>query len=227
MIILGTLLLVTAILIILVIVISLNSKRKFVTVKITHWLLIIYVGVLLLSFPFASLLTNDSMTSREKVGDLEEDQDWTRFYTALGEGKLEQLKSWQLINEKSYDYSNQSLKVEITGPVSPVYVERKDRDDGKIEALVYTNGLIVSGYDFSDKLVPINFRLENDTFSVLHPEHQSINLSIVRNEFTINQFTGQQAINDVSRVGNMEVYLKVPKSLQLNGTNVDFQYVKE
>ncbi|QED46254.1 hypothetical protein [Cytobacillus dafuensis] len=225
--ILMTLLPVTAILIILVIVLSLNSKRKFVTVKMTHWLLIIYVGVLLLSFPFASLLTNDSMTSREKVEDLDEVQDWTRFYTALEAGDIEQLESGQVINEKIYDYSNQSLKVEITGLVKPVYVERKDLDDGIIEALVYTNGFYVSGYDFSDKLVPINFRLENDTLSVLYPDQQTINLSIVRNEFTINQFTGQQAFNDVSGIGNMEVYLKVPKSLQLNGTNVDFQFVKE
>lgn len=206
-----------------------NKKSKFVTLKITHWLLIIYVGVLLLSIPLVTLLTNDTISSREKVEDWNEERELSHFYTAIHEGNVEQLGSRHLINEEAYDYGNQSLNIRSNSGIDiSINVERTDRNDGKIEALVYTNGLIISGYDFSDMLVPINFRLVGDTLEVIHPEHQSINIAIVRNEFTINQFTGQKPINDVAGGGQLEVYLKIPQSLQINEEpNVHIQYVNE
>ncbi|WNS75856.1 hypothetical protein RRV45_02145 [Bacillus sp. DTU_2020_1000418_1_SI_GHA_SEK_038] len=106
-------------------------------------------------------------------------------------------------------------------------MERKDDDDGVIEARVYTDGMIVGGFDFSNKITPVNFRLNDDTLNINYPSHQIINISVARKEFTINQFTGQHPINDVIGDGVLAVYLIIPKSLQLQSPNADFQYVNE
>lgn len=223
-----TLLLVAMMIILIMIVTSMKAKRKFITVKVTHWLLIIYIGVLLLSMSFVHLITNNSINSREKVENWDEDQGWSKFFAAMHKGKLDLLDSNQLINEKIYNYENPLLNMKITGSDDQIYVERKDQDDGKIEARVYTNGLYISGYDFTDKIVPVNFQLMGETLNVLYPGLQTIDISVAGSEFTINQFTGQNRMNGINSRGQLAVYLKIPKSLQLNGDpNVNIQYVKE
>ncbi|KAB2329973.1 hypothetical protein F7731_21155 [Cytobacillus depressus] len=220
-----TLLPIAGTIILAMIVVSMIAKGKMITVKVTHWLLIIYVGFLLLSMLFVSVVKKDDITSREKVEDLNEAHDI--IYNALNEGKLDQLESRHLISEKTFDYVNNTLNIGITGNDDRIFVERKADDDGKIEARVYTDGLIVGGYDFTDKIIPVQFRLTEDTLDVMHPEHQIIDISVVRKEFTINQFTGQTAINDVSGDARLVVYLKIPKSLQLNGPSADFLYIND
>ncbi|MEH7345045.1 hypothetical protein V7122_14425 [Bacillus sp. JJ1532] len=225
--IMGTLLLFAAFIILVMIVTSLNAKRKFITVKVTHWLLMIYVGVLLISGFYLALLPQDRAASREAKENWNEDWARDHFYNSLHEGNVDQLEGRQLIHAKTYDYAKNTLNIEITGYADRIYVERKDDDDGVIEARVYTDGLIVGGFDFSNKIPPVNFGLNDDRLNINYPNHQIINISVARKEFTINQFTGQHPINDVIGDGVLAVYLIIPKSLQLQSEIADFQYVNE
>ncbi len=203
-----------------------NMKRKVVTVKITHWLLLIYGAVLLLSIPFVTLLANDPALGRERVENWNEEQSWSNLYNALQTGNIEQLEPHNLLYQDSFDYDKQLLTVRKSDENGAIFVERKEVDDGKIEAFVLTNGLIVGGYDFTDKLTPNKIQLVDDTLRVFNPSNK-IEISIMREEFTINQFSGQSPINDVSSI-QLEVYLKIPKSLELvdGGLGV-VQYVNE
>ncbi|WP_066295192.1 hypothetical protein [Bacillus sp. FJAT-29937] len=221
------LLLIAAFIILVMIVTSLNAKRKIITVKVTHWLLIIYVGVLLLSAFYLTLWPQDREASRETKENWNEDLVRDHFYNSLFEGKVDQLEGRQLINAKNYDYANNTINIEITGYDYRIFVERKDDDDGVIEARVYTDGLIVGGFDFTNKITPVNFRLNDDTLKINYPSHQMINISVARKEFTINQFTGQHPINDVIGDGALAVYLIIPKSLQLQSQVANIQYVNE
>lgn len=200
---------------------------KFVKVKVTHWLLMIYGAVLLLSIFFVNLIVDNPALGREKVENWNEDHNWSYLYNTLHNGNIDQLEPQNLLYEETFEYGKQSLSIQTDeGTGANIFVERKDADDGKIEAFVFTNGIIVAGYDFTDKLVPNKFQLVGDTLRVLNPQNR-IEISIMREEFTINQFTGQRPINDVSSI-QLEVYLKIPKSLEINdGGNVVIEYVNE
>ena len=211
----------------IVVFIRINKKSRLVTVKITHLLLMIYGAVLLLSMFLVTFIADNPALGREKVENWKEERNWSNLYNTLHEGKIDQLESRNLLYEKTINYGEQSLVLQTNdGSGSNIFVERKDVDDGKIEVFVFTSGLIVAGYDFSDKLIPYQFQLDGETLKVLNPQNR-IEISIMREEFTINQFTGQRPINDVSSM-ELEVYLKIPKSLQLNdGGNVFIQYVNQ
>ena len=73
----------------------------------------------------------------------------------------------------------------------------------------------------------MNFRLIDDTLNINNSDHQIINISVARKEFTINQFTGQHPINDLGGDGQLAVYLIILKSLQLQSPHADFQFVNE
>ncbi|MBY0121256.1 hypothetical protein [Bacillus sp. S/N-304-OC-R1] len=223
-----TLLLIAAFFIFVSMFSIMNLKRKLFTVKVTHWLLIIYVGVLLLSGLYIMLVTKVNVINGEKIEN--KNDSWDRvsqFHTILYEGRTNELASRQLLKAESYDFNQNLLNIGITGYDKIIYVERKDIDDGKIEARVYTDGIIVSGFDFSQHIKPVNFHMNDDTLKITYPDHQKINISVVRKEFTINQFTGQNPINDINGDGQLAVYLIIPKSLQLHSDVAQFQYVQD
>lgn len=97
---------------------------------------------------------------------------------------------------------------------------------GKITLLKIISGFI-NGFDFSPHIKPVNFHMNDDTLNITYPDHQKINISVVRKEFTINQFTGQNPINEMNGDGQLAVYLIIPKSLQLHSENAQFQYVRD
>jgi len=195
---------------------SINAKRKFVTLKVTHWLLIIYVGVLLLSMIAANIMKNQTPISVERFSKEEILRNYGEFTEALNNGEIEQLKANHLLKLSSFEYDQPMLDVLSTGiGAVTIYVERKDIDDGTIEAYAFQSGLYINGLDFSEKMVPPNFSLYSNKFEVIIP-HENIDVSIIKNEFTVTQFFGGGVMFEGLDQGDYVVYLQVPKSLKVS-----------
>lgn len=210
-------------------VILMRLRVKFVTVKITHWLLIIYIGLLLLLMAIVPFLSGDETIRREKFREVDSEQPGSNLLGALSKGEIGQIDSKYLVMEKNFDYDNPVLTILSNRDWDPtIYVERKTSDDGKIEAFVYSSGLIIDGYDFTEHLIPINFGLEEETLTIYHPGQQDINISMVKNEFTVNQFKEQKENSD-KYFGHEEkaIYLRIPKSLKLSKVPNDLIFVGE
>ncbi|MDM5294678.1 hypothetical protein QUF81_16085 [Peribacillus simplex] len=189
---------------------------KFATPKVTHWLLFIYIGVLLLGTAFVPFIIDDSMSQKgmEKVVDT--DRELSDLYSNLNKGEIDQVDAKYLMKERNFsNHQNKTIKVKYSNSDgSQILVERKTNNDDTIEAFIFGNGLIIDGYDFSRKLKPYHLELTDDTLTINLLQQQDINLIITKADFPIRQFTGESIINP-SFSTDQVVYLRIPNNLEL------------
>lgn len=69
--------------------------------------------------------------------------------------------------------------------VLTVFVERKASNDNKIEAFIFSNGLIIGDYDFSQILKHYHLELKGQILTINSPKQQDIKISIAQNEFPV------------------------------------------
>lgn len=198
-------------------------RRRYVSVKITHWLLMGYTGLLIIAMAIAPFMITD--LPKRATASTGADQE---IYRHLSNGEIESIDPEFLVLKKTFDYENSSLTISsnrVEGNL--IYVERKEKNDGKIEGYVYNSGLNINGYYFSDKLTPIDFKLENDILTVQHPNQQNIKLAMVQKEFTIKQFNGQKQ-NSVTTGPDIEgIFLRVPKNIEISNKYSNLIFVGE
>ncbi|MFE4133116.1 hypothetical protein [Peribacillus sp. YIM B13482] len=189
---------------------------KFATPKVTHWLLFIYIGILLLGTAFVPFIIDDSMSQKgmEKVVDT--NRELSDLYSNLNKGEIDQVDAEYLMKERNFsNYQNHTIKVKSSnGDGSQIFVERKTNNDDTIEAFIFGNGLIIDCYDFSRKLKPYHLELMDDTLTINLPQQQDINLIITKADFPIRQFTGESILNP-SFSTDQVVYLRIPNNLEL------------
>lgn len=194
-----------------------KAWKRFVTVKMTHWLLMSYVGLLLIAMvivPFISTDLPDQVSASE--------QSRNEFYQHLGNGKIGSINPEYIAQHKTFDYENSTLKISsnrIDGTL--IYVERKDTNDGEINCFVYKRGLIINGFNFTDKLAPIHLELNKNTMNIHQPPPQDISLAMVKKEFTINQFSVENLNNETMEPDQQVIYLRVPKDLEISNDQVN------
>ena len=205
-----------------------NAKRKFVNVKITHWLLIIYVGALLLSLIAAPFIINQTTINQERYSREEILREYGEFNAAINNGEIEQLKEKNLLKISSYPYDQPSLEIITNGIGSTsIYVERKKIDDGMIEAYAFQSGMYINGIDFSGKMVPPRFNLYLDKFEVNIP-HENISIAINKNEFPITQFLGGGVMYESLDSGQFVIYLQIPQSLKVfSNTGMELHFIED
>lgn len=210
---------------------SINKRKKFVTVKITHWLLLIYAGVLFLSMAAAPFVADGKLHARETVSEKELSQADNQLHQALRRGKVEDIDEKYLVNQKNFDnYQGKTLEIDtIYGNVPELYVERKQVDDGKIEVFCYASALTIDTLDFTDMAgEPLSYVLENNILTIKPPKEREVKVSIVKNEFTINQFTEAREIGSHIIVNSPYLYMRIPKTLELiEGTEMSAIFVGE
>ncbi|MGG3495570.1 hypothetical protein ABES08_07125 [Peribacillus simplex] len=189
---------------------------KFTTPKVTHWLLFIYISVLLLGTAFVPFIIDDSMSQKGMDKVVDTDRELSDLYSNLNKGEIDQVDAEYLMKERNFsNYQNQTIRVKSSnGDGSQIFVERKTNNDDTIEAFIFGNGLIIDGYDFSRKLKPYHLELMDDTLTINLPQQQDINLIITKADFPIRQFTGESILNP-SFSTDQVVYLRIPNNLEL------------
>lgn len=215
-----------------IIFVKMSKGKKRITVKVTHWLLYIYVGVLLLSMCLFLFLSNQMIEGRERVSKDQIHAEIEEFHKALREGNLEKLASQNLLKHSSFPYQQPTLKINYDSThYSQIYVERKTIDDGMIDAYVYAHGPVIGGYVSTDRLKPLRIAVSDadSTLTILsHVERQEINVSIMKNEFPINQFSNQTKFFDIELHEEPAVYIQIPKGVELiENQDLDLIYVGE
>jgi hypothetical protein len=199
-----------------VLIFMVRFAGKFATPKVTHWLLFIYIGVLLLGTAFVPFIIDDSMSQKgtEKVVDT--DRELSDLYSHLTKGEIDQIDAKYLLKESNFsNHEIQIIKVESSNDEgSQIFVERKTNNDDTLEAFIFGNGLIIDDYDFSSILKPYHLELIDDTLTINLPQQQDINLIITKADFPIRQFTGESNI-DTSFSSDQVVYLRIPDNLKL------------
>lgn len=206
-----------------------NRRGKFVTVKVTHWLLCIYTGVLLLATAFVPFILDDTIRL-EKVNQEDIGRASSNFYANISQGKIAQIDKMYIAVDKSFDdYQGQTLRVASSSEYLPeVFVERKTSDDDKVEVYIFDTGLIIDGIDLYENLKPYKVQFIENTLTIIPPEEQSIKISMARDDFPIRQFTGESIINDTFNSRDTVVYLRIPKDVEIiKDDDVFLEYIEE
>jgi hypothetical protein len=202
--------------------------NKFITIKITHWLLIIYIGVLLLSTAIIPFISDERM-ERDTKEQVDIDKAMNELDKNLREGKLDQIDDQYFLKKNIFtDYKSQTLRIVSRSEYGPqIFVKRQKSNDSTIESFTYVNGFYIGGDDFSDKLIPYKLELSEDKLTIT-PKEQNIRLSISIASFPVRQFTGESIFNHSFSSGDQVLYLHIPSDLQLQADEgIMLEYVGE
>ena len=99
---------------------------SIITIKITHWLLIIYIGVLLLSTAIIPFISDERM-ERDTKEQVDIDKAMNELDKNLREGKMDQIDDQYFLEKNIFtDYKNQSLRIVSRSEYGPqIFVKRQ------------------------------------------------------------------------------------------------------
>ncbi|WP_404332652.1 hypothetical protein [Mesobacillus maritimus] len=205
--------------------IAVKIGKKYLTIKITHWLLLIYVGVLVLASIDVPLFAQEhNQIERIDYKDSEDgvNDPFSEIFSKLSDGQFAEIDPAYLQEKMSFDdYPNNSIKIVSNTNNGPqIFVERVEKDVSTIEVAIYSTGLVVDGLDFSSLLKPSQVEL-TESILTINSIYQEFNFAIAGNGYPIRQFTGESMFEHHSfRSGDSFVYLRIPRDLEIDG-NVD------
>lgn len=188
--------------------------KKYMTLKVTHTLLVIYLTILVLATAFVPFFT-DNINSKELVEQEEMDQALSNIYRDLYEGNFMNIDPKYLVKVNNFeDYKGKSLHITTNSDALPQILVERSSAETNISVFMYMNGLIIDGFDFTDKLKPYQMDLQGNTLSIIAP-NQHIRISATRSAFPVRQFTGETMTNHFFSSGGQFIYLRVPKDIEL------------
>jgi hypothetical protein len=216
-----------AVLVLLIFIFAFMLKvwRRYITVKMTHWLLLVYLGVLILAMAITPFISTDFPVQAKGKED-----EWLDLFKDLHNGAYDRVDSKYIVQSEVFEYHHHTIRIATNREEdnTSIYVERKDTNDGKIESFVYNTGFNVNGYQFTDILAPVHLEVTSDTLEMNHPATQNITIAIAKKEFPITQFNGGKRLN-VTTMGpdNQAIYLRIPADMEINTSHPNLIYVKK
>lgn len=188
----------------------------------------IYFVLLLLLVPLSALLPQDDFVQSSKDGDKEllitqAPRDWSvdsRKYHIPLDGRFEEQSGLYKNSSQTFPADSNSITLESTANTGyqPIYIERKDSADGKIEVSSYVAPHYADSIDFTRIVSPPRISLEKGILTIEAPSQQSLQFKSLSNSFTVNQFMQKdQNIREgnSSVFGGKAVYIRIPKNLEI------------
>ncbi|CEG26519.1 hypothetical protein [Bacillus sp. B-jedd] len=194
---------------------SKSGKIRLGNPKVTHWLLLCYIGILLAA-NLASPLMKEEKAGGGRVSMRDIERENSDFYQKIYEGKQEQIDEKYLykkdtIKDLSFDKLNLTTEAEF-GP--QIIVERDSSLKNQIEIYSYRNPLFIDGFDFTEKIKALGYQIKGNNLEI-SPEEVKVDIGILSNSFTSRQFTGEKINDHMIQGGDSMIYMKIPDSLSL------------
>lgn len=191
-----------------------RTGKKYMNVKITHWMVIIYLIVLLLSSAAIPFFSKD-LTIKKVTDQNELDLNTDKLYTDLYSGDMEKVDPDYLIKKEQFRIvKNESINIVSNSEYGPrVLIEKgNNEDENSIEINIYSEQLLIDGIDFSEKRKPYELDLNNNTLTI-NPTYQHLKISIASNPFPVRQFTDETIFSHGFTSGDQIIYIKAPKEV--------------
>lgn len=206
-----------------VVLLAVYYMRKSLSVKITHWLLLIYTSVLLLATVivlFGTDIENISLSHANEAQERDISKASSEFSEAIENGKSPVVDSKYIVEEKSFVVDSSVLTINTNWEHSPnVVVERIQNDQRSIKAQVYSfSNYTADGYDLTDRVIPPVVKLSKNQLLISGPGFKEANLSVATKEFPISQFEkGRQSFSNLgfSSMEHYVIYLQVPEGVEI------------
>lgn len=205
--------------------------RLYMNVRRIIWLLAGY-GLLLLIATVIAYAVSPEITAELEIPYAELEKEYQAFYQAVHEGDIEAIKAYSNMEKHwEFPYTDKQLTVtngENEHVAGRILVERKQVNDGLIEASVYRSRSVTTSkgaytIDFSDEIPLFDLELADGTLSMSKSEKIELTYATFKKEFTINQFTGEggRGFGSATFWGEHVLYLQIPKDLELDSQYFD------
>lgn len=197
-----------------------------------------YTAILFIALIVFYMLPSENFIYKEKDSQKNidnENQVVQDFYDALQKGKVDKVKGVYKNGQWNFNLSENKLTIATSGgePFAlSIYVQRKDTNDNKIEAVHYSTATLLEGVNISDKIIAPEVELKGNQLNVMMPKQQDIQFVKFIEEFTVRQFSKGKKVEDIDYnttrmiLGTRVLYLRIPKDVQLtfDSNKVNVQY---
>jgi hypothetical protein len=171
-------------------------------------------------FPAAMAGRPESVDGVRKLGE------WQFSFTGHSlsiAGTLLDTSLWTSVVEKNGEF------IPYTGLI--VLVERKDENDGIIEATHYFSGAILEMIDVSAQVRPAEITLTDNTLRITEPEYYKIEVLRFRQDFMAAQILGDgasawQPVGIDVIGGEQLLYLRIPRGVHVEEPHYHLQFVE-
>lgn len=199
-----------------------KKTGKPLSVKVTHWLFIIYVSVLLLSLLGSFFIKGKELDIR--TGEIQ------NFFSLLERGKIEDIPENNILKKEIFDFTEDELFITAgytNEHFHSVIIEEKEEDDGKLELYIYGN-IQINNMNFTEKLASPKVELVNNQLTFYQLSFQEIKVVSVKKDFVVHQFQGKELFSTRTHVDYPCVYLRIPKGLKIiEDDHLYFQYINK
>jgi membrane protein implicated in regulation of membrane protease activity len=228
--------LLTIILLIIAIVVknmktAVNKGGKYVYSTRIIWIVSGYIVLLLLSMGVEAILPAKAVSEEKIVDSKELDQESIDLYDAAIEGRIAETDRAFIRKEWNIDYEGETLTFASQNDEyleTQIVVERKQDNEGRIEATYYSTRSIVNNMDYTEKINPPGLELADDILMVSNPKKLKLKYIQFQNVFSVNQFTKEDTFfeHHTSYHGQSILYLRIPSNLELvDKSDINFLFV--
>lgn len=190
---------------------------------------IYFVLLLLLLVPLSALLPKDDFVRSSKVGDKEllitqAPREWSvdsQKYHIPSDGRFEEQSGLYKNSSQTFQADTNLITLESSANTGyqPIYIERKDSDDGVIEVSSYVAPHYTDSIDFTRIVSPPRISFEKGILTIEAPSQQILQFKSLSDSFTVNQFKqkDQNTREGHSSVfGGKAVFIRIPKNLEIH-----------
>ncbi|WP_338753662.1 hypothetical protein [Bacillus sp. FJAT-52991] len=204
-----------------------NKSGRIFSYNRVKWLFVSYLFVLVTSIVVYTFIPYENANGKER-----DENNVNLVETALA-GKTDQITDSYKKKEWLFEYKGNWIELELPDDQYSeltIVIERKDKNDGKVEATLYHPKSFANDIDITDQLGLMDLHLKKDTLTLTKPHEIHLEFTQFTKEFPITQFTGENWIDDGPIAINQGLlYLRIPKNLNIvESTDVsNIHYVGE
>ncbi|MEH7308430.1 hypothetical protein [Neobacillus drentensis] len=212
---------------------SVNHKGKSMSSQWVRRIFGAYISLLLICALVATFINGKDNNDLKKAEVDSLEKEGIALVDAAAAGKLDTIDSSFIEKKWDLDYRDQKLNVttetaEFFG--TQIFVERKNTNDHKIDAIAYRTRSSVNDMDISKLINPIRLKLAGNILILQNPKKAKLEFSMFNNVFSVNQFTGEPSLFEHQSSfydGQSILYMRIPKDLELiYKSDLNIQYVE-
>lgn len=211
---------------------SASRKKSIITKNKIKFIFLLYCCLLLISTAAVYALPAEDFFN---PGEIENQEQFTKagmIYDLIARGRIQDIPGVNKNISSSYDLEGNRLKLELSQKGNyvishlDVWIERKDTNDGKIEASNYVSPFLIDNIAFTDRVIAPDISF-HDNILTITPHRTLIEFFRFEADFTANQFLQEQntPYTNKTAFGIQAVYLKIPSNVEVvadKGLNVQY-----
>ncbi|WP_080848833.1 hypothetical protein [Cytobacillus gottheilii] len=185
---------------------SSGRKKK----KLTHWLLIVYSIVLIVSM-LVVLFMNDYLElskAETSLFGVEDD---------LLSGNYQDIAEQYKTGEYHFDYEGDTLEITTQYPESSLFIlEEKQEQDQKVDVTIFGPYAQISQYDVSAQMKTFQADIQEGELAFSIDGGDYLDMNIVTTNFTSDQFLNKKRLGRDFAYNVPIIYIQLPSNIKIN-----------